>query len=62
MQDILGKEDALHHIEVLHQHVSLWLGAQVAHGVSDAQLDSTFQGRGGGLEGVGGIEDNSSEL
>lgn len=41
---IPGEKDALHHIEVLHQHVSLRLGAQVAHSVTDAQLDGTFQG------------------
>lgn len=48
------EKDALHHVEVLHQHISLRLGAQVAHCVTDAQLDGTFQGRGCGLwkEGV----------
>lgn len=45
-----GEEDALHHVEVLHQHVPLRLGAQVADGVADAQLDGPLQGRGGGLE------------
>ena len=45
------KEDALHHIEVLHQHVPLGLGAQVAHGVVDAQHDGPFQGRRRGLTG-----------
>ena len=44
-----GEEDALHHIEVLHEDVSLRLGAQVAHRVADAQLDGTFQGGGRGL-------------
>ena len=44
-----GEEDALHHIEVLHEHVTLRLGAQVAHGVADAQLDGPLQGRGRGL-------------
>lgn len=39
-----GEEDALHHIEVLHQHVSLGLGAQVSHCITDAQLDGAFQG------------------
>lgn len=45
-----GEEDALHHVEVLHQHVPLRLGAQVADGVADAQLDGPLQGGGGGLE------------
>lgn len=36
------EKDALHHVEILHQHVSLRLGAQVAHGVTNAQLDGTF--------------------
>jgi len=44
-----GEKYALHHVEVLHQHISLRLGAQVAHRVTDAQLDGTFQGRGCGL-------------
>lgn len=39
-----GEKDALHHVEVLHQDVSLGFGAQVAHRVADAQLDGTFQG------------------
>lgn len=39
-----GEKDALHHVEVLHQHISLRFGAQVAHGVADPQLDGTFQG------------------
>lgn len=45
-----GEENALHHVEVLHQHVPLRFGAQVADGVADAQLDGPLQGRGGGLE------------
>lgn len=43
------KEDALDHVEVLHEHISLGFGAQVAHRVADAQLDRTSQGRGGRL-------------
>lgn len=46
-----GKEDALYNIEVLHEHVALRLGAQVAHGVADAQLDGPLQGGGCGLWG-----------
>lgn len=46
-----GEEDALHHVEVLHEHIPLGLGAQVAHGVADAQLDGPLQGGGGGLRG-----------
>lgn len=44
-----GEEDALHDVEVLHKHVSLWLGAQVAHGVANAQLDGPLQGGRRGL-------------
>lgn len=44
------EEDAFHHIKVLHQHISLRLGAEVANSVSDTQLDGPLQGRGGGLE------------
>ena len=51
---IPGKEDALHHVEVLHQHVPLGLGAQVAHGVVDAQHDGPLQGRRRGLMGGSG--------
>lgn len=43
------EENALHHIEVLHQDISLWLGAQVADCVPDAQLDGPLQGGGSGL-------------
>lgn len=46
-----GEKDALHHVEVLHQHISLRFGAQVAHGVADPQLDGTFQGWRCGLSG-----------
>lgn len=38
------EKDALHHVKVLHQHISLRFGAQVAHSVTNAQLDGTFQG------------------
>lgn len=38
-----GEEDALDHVEVLHEHVALGLGAEAAHGVSDAQLDGSLQ-------------------
>lgn len=31
-----GEKDALHHIEVLHEDVTLWFGAQAAHSVGDA--------------------------
>ena len=50
-----GEEDALHHVEVLHEDVSVGLGGQVSHRVADAQLDGSLQSRGGGLgEGGGG--------
>lgn len=45
-----GEEDAFHDVEVLHQHIPLRLGAEVADGVTDAQLDGPLQSRGGGLE------------
>ena len=45
-----GEEDAFHNVEVLHQHVPLRLGAEVAHRVADTQLDGPLQSRGGGLE------------
>lgn len=45
-----GEENALHHVEVLHQHVPLGFGAQVADGVADAQLDGPLQSGGGRLE------------
>lgn len=48
---IPGEEDALHHVEVLHEHVSLRLRAEVAHCVPDPQLDGTLQGGRGGLRG-----------
>lgn len=43
------KKDALDHVEVLHEHISLRLGAQVAHRVADAQLNRTSQSRRGRL-------------
>lgn len=46
-----GEEDALHHVEILHEHVAFRLGAQVAHGVADAQLDGPLQGGRRGLWG-----------
>lgn len=46
-----GEEDALHNIEVLHEHVTLRLRAQVAHGVADAQLDGPLQSGRCGLQG-----------
>lgn len=46
-----GEEDALHDVEVLHEHVTFWLGAQIAHRVADAQLDGPLQGGGCGLQG-----------
>lgn len=48
------KEDAFYHIKILHEYISLWLGAEVAHCVANAQLDGTFKGRGCGLL-VGGL-------
>lgn len=45
-----GEEDAFHHIEVLHQHISLRLRAEVANSISNTQLDGPLQSRGGGLE------------
>lgn len=38
-----GQEDALHHGEVLHENISVWLGAQVSHSVADAQLNGSFE-------------------
>lgn len=52
------EEDAFDHIEVLHQHISLRLGAEVANSISNSQLDGPFQGRRGGLE-VGNSERNN---
>lgn len=48
-RSVPGQEDTLHHREVLHENIPVWLGAQVAHSVADAQLDGSFQGRRGGL-------------
>lgn len=53
-----GKEDAFHHVEVLHQHISLRLGAEVANSISNTQLDGPLQGRGGGLEAENREENN----
>lgn len=44
------EEDAFHHVEILHEDISLRLGAEVANSISDAQLDCPFQGRRGGLK------------
>lgn len=44
-----GKENALYHIEVLHEDVSLWFRAQIANRIADAQLDGAFQCRRRGL-------------
>lgn len=46
-----GKEDALHHIEVLHKNVSVRLWGEVAHCVTDAELNGSLQGRWRGLDG-----------
>lgn len=51
---LAGEEDALDDVEVLHEHVPLGLGAEAAHGVSDAQLDGALQRRRRGLF-VGGF-------
>lgn len=48
--NVPGEEDAFNHVEVLHEHISLGLGAEVANSISDTQLDGTFQSRGGCLE------------
>lgn len=37
-----GEENALHYVEVLHEHVPLGLGAQISHRVADAKLDGSF--------------------
>lgn len=50
-QGLPGKEDTLHHVEVLHEHVTLRLRAKVAHRVPDPQLDGTLEGGRGGLWG-----------
>ena len=41
-----GQIDTLHHREVLHENISVGLGAEVAHSVADAQLDGSLQGSG----------------
>ena len=41
-----GQIHALHHREVLHENISIGLGAEVAHSIADAQLDGPFQGSG----------------
>lgn len=33
---IPGKEDTLHHIEVLHEDITLWFGTQASNSVSNA--------------------------
>lgn len=53
-----GQEDALHHREVLHENISVWFGAEVAHSVADAQLDGSFQGRSCGLTNHNREEEN----
>lgn len=37
------EKNALHHVKVLHQDISLWLGAQIAHSISNPQLDGPLQ-------------------
>lgn len=37
------EKNALNHVEVLHEDISLWLGAQIADRVSDPQLDGALQ-------------------
>uniref|UniRef100_A0A3B3BP11 Uncharacterized protein n=1 Tax=Oryzias melastigma TaxID=30732 RepID=A0A3B3BP11_ORYME len=49
-----GEEEALHHLEVLQQHVSLRLLRQAAHRVRDAQLDGALHRGRGGLHRRGG--------
>lgn len=48
-RSVPGQGDALHHREVLHENIPVWLGAQVSHSVADAQLDGSLQGRRCGL-------------
>lgn len=45
-----GQEDALHHVEVLHKHVSVGLGGEVAHCVANPELNGALQGRRRGLD------------
>lgn len=40
-----GQKDALHHVEVLHEHISVGLGGEVADCVANAELNGTLQGR-----------------
>lgn len=35
-RSVPGEEDTLHHVEVLHEDIPLWFGAQAPHGVSNA--------------------------
>lgn len=54
-----GEKNAFHNVEVLHQHISLRLGAEVANSITNAQLDGPLQGRGGGLEAENREKNNS---
>lgn len=53
-----GEEDAFHNVEILHQHISLRLGAEVANSITNTQLDGPLQSRGGGLEAVNREKNN----
>lgn len=45
-----GQKDALHHVEVLHEHISVRLGGEVPHSVADPELNGPLQGRWRGLD------------
>lgn len=59
IQHAPGEEDALHNVKVLHQHISLRLGAEGADSVANAQLDGPLQCRGGGLDVENRVKNNS---
>ena len=40
-----GQEHTFHHIKILHENISVWLGGEITHCVSYSQLNSTFDGR-----------------
>lgn len=40
-----GQKDALHHVEVLHKHISVGLGGEVADCVANPELNRPLQGR-----------------
>lgn len=45
-----GQKDALHHVEVLHEHISVRLGGEVPHCIANPELNGSLQGRWRGLD------------